>query len=246
MAEVPKDPTSAFAEELAKQLPVKAIYEDAAKPAAQQIGQILQDLAKTIQLALAPLQFAGAYQDRLRKFIDRAVRAVPEEKQVSPAPQILGPIVEAIRYEPEDTPIDQMFSALLSSAMNSDRQADVHPALPLIIKQLSADEALILREIATAQAPFEIAMRFDIIPGGLTFTSLERSDVPTQQLIFPKNEAMYRDHLERLGLVRYDTVRSMQPINENGRQIGGRNFLALKLTELGATLMRASGHPPKN
>ena len=39
-AEAPKDPTTAFAEELAKQLPVKAIYEDAAKPATQQVGQI--------------------------------------------------------------------------------------------------------------------------------------------------------------------------------------------------------------
>ena len=42
-ADPPKDPTAAFAEELAKQLPVKAIYEDAAKPAAQQLGQLAQD-----------------------------------------------------------------------------------------------------------------------------------------------------------------------------------------------------------
>ena len=38
--------TAAFAEELAKQLPVKAIYEDAGKPAAQQLGQLAQDLVK--------------------------------------------------------------------------------------------------------------------------------------------------------------------------------------------------------
>jgi hypothetical protein len=62
MTEPVKDPTAAFAEELAKQLPVKAAYRDVVKPGAKQAGQLVQDLVKTIQLALAPLQFAGAYQ----------------------------------------------------------------------------------------------------------------------------------------------------------------------------------------
>jgi hypothetical protein len=247
--ETPKDPTAAFAEELAKQLPVKAIYEDAAKPAATQVGQIAQDLVKTIQLALAPLQFLGAFQDRLRAFIDRSVRAVPEEKRVSPAPQILGPIVEAIRYEPEGTPIDQMFSALLSSSMNSDRVADAHPALPLIIKQLSVDEALILQRIATSDVYYELVFKFEL-SGALSIQSLEQSALPLDGLLFPKNEQMYRDHLDRLGLIRYDMLKPMEPIREHGpqiggRQTGGRNFFGLKLTELGAALMRASGFPPK-
>jgi len=120
MSDVPKDPATAFAEELAKQLPVKAAYRDAVKPAAKQLGQIAQDVVKTIQLALAPLQFAGAYQDRLRAFLDRAVRQVPEDRRVSPPPQILGPIVESIRYEPEGTPLDQMFQHLLSTSMDAD------------------------------------------------------------------------------------------------------------------------------
>ena len=144
MSDAPKDPVTAFAEELAKQLPVKAAYRDAVKPAAKQAGQLAQDLVKTIQLALAPLQFAGAYQDRLRGFLDRSVRAVPEANRVSPASQILGPIVEGIRYEPADTPIDEMFSRLLSCSMNTEQLKDAHPAFPQIIKQVSADEAILL------------------------------------------------------------------------------------------------------
>jgi hypothetical protein len=245
-AEAPKDPTTAFAEELAKQLPVKAIYEDAAKPATQQAGQIAQDLMKTVQLVLAPVQILGAYQDRLRAFIDRSIRAVPEDKRVSPAPQILGPVLEAIKYEPEGTPIDQMFSELLSSAMHSDRVSDAHPALPLIIKQLSTDEALILQAMATAEKYFPLITRFDIVSGGvMTVTQLEQSGLPIDRMAFPNNEPMYRDHLERLGLIRYDMLKPMEAILENGRQTGGRNFLVIKFTELGATLMRASGFHPK-
>jgi hypothetical protein len=246
-SEAPKDPTTAFAEELAKQLPVKAMYEDAAQPAAQQVGQIAQDLVKSLQLVvLTPLQFLGAYQDRLRAFIDKSVRAVPEEKRVRPAPQILGPVLEAVKYEPEGTPIDKMFSELLTTAMHSERVADAHPALPLIIKQLSEDEALILQAIATADTRFQLTSRFDIVAGGsMSINKIEKSELPVDRLVFPNNEPMYRDHLERLGLIRYDMLKPMEPISQNGRQVGGRNFFVLKLTELGATLMRASGYPPK-
>jgi hypothetical protein len=161
MSSTPKDPTTAFAEELAKQLPVKAVYRDAVKPAAKQAGQLAQDLVKTIQLALAPLQFAGAYQDRLRGFIDRSVRAVPEADRVSPAPQILGPIVEGIRYEPEGTPLDEMFSKLLSSSMNSVRSGGAHPAYPTIIRQLSSDEAWILSALKGQQYDHVHTRTFD-------------------------------------------------------------------------------------
>ncbi|MCK1637588.1 DUF4393 domain-containing protein [Bradyrhizobium sp. 157] len=173
-----------------------------------------------------------------------AVDRVPAEKRISPAPEIVGPILEGVRYEREGGSIEQMFSELLSSSMHSDRVADAHPALPLIIKQLSTDEAAILRTIASTPKRFEIVMKFDIL-GELTWSKIERSEVPTDGLVFPQNEVMYRDHLERLGLIRYDTLKPMQPIMENGRQTGGRNFLTLKLTDFGATLMRASGIPPK-
>jgi hypothetical protein len=157
---------------------------------------------------------------------------------------MVGPILEGVRYEREGGSIEQMFSELLSSSMHSDRVADAHPALPLVIKQLSVDEAAILRAIASAPNYFEIVTRFDL-QGGLALSKVERSEVPTNGLVFPQNEGMYRDHLERLGLIRYDTLKPMQVIDANGQQTGGRNFLALKLTEFGATLMRASGIPPK-
>ena len=159
-------------------------------------------------------------------------------------PPIVGPILEGVRYEREGGSIEQMFSELLSSSMHSDRVADAHPALPMVIKQLSVDEAAILRAIASAPNYFEIVTRFDL-QGGLALSKVERSGVPTNCLVFPQNEQMYRDHLERLGLIRYDTLKPMQVINADGRQTGGRNFLALKLTEFGATLMRASGIPSK-
>jgi hypothetical protein len=131
------EPLQEFAKELAKQLPLKDAYSDALSPAAKQSSQLFTDIVKTVQLALAPLQLLGAYQDRLRDFIDNSVRRVPEEQRVSPPPQILGPILEGIQYEPEGTPIDQMFSELLSCSLDLRRVNEAHPAFPAIIKSLS-------------------------------------------------------------------------------------------------------------
>jgi hypothetical protein len=46
-------------------------------------------------------------------------------------------------FEPEGTQIEEMFSQLLSRSMDSERAGEAHPAFPIIIRQLSSDEARI-------------------------------------------------------------------------------------------------------
>src|SRR6266851_3487014 len=97
----PADFAIELAKELARQVPVKDVYQDGLSGGTKEAGQLLTDLVKTVRLALAPIQLMGALQDRLRHFIDRSIARVPEAKRIPPAPQILGPVIEAIRYEPE-------------------------------------------------------------------------------------------------------------------------------------------------
>jgi len=110
-----EDPTSEIVKEIARCLPIKEAYTDSVKPSAIEIGNIASDLLKVIQLALAPVQLIAAVQDRYRNFLDQSVRRVPQDQRIAPAPQILGPVLEGIRYEPEGTSIDEMFSQLLLS-----------------------------------------------------------------------------------------------------------------------------------
>ena len=109
-----EDRLTAVVAEIAEQLPIKQIYDDGFSPSVREGGSALTDLIKTLRLAFAPIQFAAAVQDRYRDFLDRSVRRVPKEDRVPPPPQILGPVLEGIRYEPEGTPIEEMFSELLS------------------------------------------------------------------------------------------------------------------------------------
>lgn len=142
------DEKANIAHEIFQSLPMKEAYADAVSPGAKVVGQILEDTMKAVQIALAPIQIAGVAQDRFRRFINKARDKVPKSRQAMPAPQIIGPILEGIRYEPEDTSIEEMFAELLASAMEQERISSTHPAFPQIITQLSSDEAVLLKAIA--------------------------------------------------------------------------------------------------
>jgi hypothetical protein len=234
--------TTEFAKELAKQIPVR----DALAAPARQTGQILEDIVKTIQLALVPFQLGGALQDRLRGFIDRSVRAVPEANRVSPAPQILGPIIEGIRYEPADTPIDEMFSRLLSCSMNIAQLNDAHPAFPQIIKQISADEAVLLSKLA--DGPFSQIAHAEIDPARNLFRPavIENESIPRDGLKFPENARLYIEHLYQLGLVEFSVTKSPEATMTGGKQTGSRTFGEHQLSRWGRQFVRActSKTPP--
>jgi hypothetical protein len=231
-----------FAKELAKQLPVKAIYKDAAAPAARQTGQLLEDLVKTLQLALAPVQLLGAIQDRYRRFLDAAVRRVPEANRVSPAPQIIGPVLEGVRYEPEDTPINQMFSELLSRSMDRERVNEAHPAYPIIIKQLSSDEAKILNNLKSRSFGFVYTLDLDSKTHQFYGDrKVEVDELPRAGLTFPENVPFYLEHLNQLGLAGIFQIGNQEPLfGGNPRvQVGTRARCEYRLTDLGQRFVRA-------
>jgi hypothetical protein len=228
------------AKELAKQLPLK----EALTPPARQTGQLLEDIVKTIQLALAPFQLAGALQDRLRRFIDRSVRAVPEEHRVSPPPQILGPVIEAIRYEPPDTELDQMFSELLSASMDETRLKDAHPAFPSMVRSLSSDEARLLKSIVRTPVRQITRSKLDRDRHLFEPPIFEGLQVPAD-LTYPGNFRVYLEHLKQLGLIELSVTKAPEPIMAEDtaagvvNQIGTRNFGEHVLTQWGQQFMRA-------
>jgi hypothetical protein len=228
--------------ELVSKLPVEAIYRDGVAPSIVQTGSILSDLLKTVHLALAPFQLLGAYQDRLRNFIDNSVRRVPEEKRVPPAVQILGPIIEGIRYEPEGTPIDQMFSNLLSCSMNQDHVQEAHPSYPIIIKQLSADEAKILHNLYDRTFDYIYTRAYN--HNNNTFygpNTVEKDDLPKEDLQFPANVLFYLEHLTHLGLAGIFQTRNQEPILEGEPrvQVGIRAFNHYRLNDFGRRFVAA-------
>ncbi len=225
--------------EVMKQLPVKQLYDDAAAPGAKELGVMFEDLAKTLRLCLAPLQYSAALQDRFGAFIERSVRRIPDENQIPPAPQIIGPVLEGARYEPEGTPIDEMFSQLLSRSMDKKRVEEAHPAYAHLIKQLSSDEARIL--LLLQHGDYDYIFTEDLNRETNLFVNrqVEQDTLPRNDLDFPNNISFYMNHLDVLGLAKLLQLGHQEPIEFNGVQTGTRVRCRYSLTKLGTAFVSA-------
>ncbi|YCI28390.1 DUF4393 domain-containing protein [Erwinia sp. PK3-005] len=134
---------------VAKEVP---IYQDALQPAAQEVGKALGTVAKLVNVALAPVSALVWGYDQIREFtatkVAEKLKDVPPEKIVTPSPNVAGPAIEALRYTGHEESLSEMYASLLATAMNKDTIQKAHPAFVDIIKQLTPDEAKIVRGFA--------------------------------------------------------------------------------------------------
>lgn len=230
------DMAVAMATEIGKQVPVKEAYQDAASPAARQVGATLEDVVKCIRLVGFPIQWMAVQQDRFRNFIEKAKEPIPEERRVLPPPQLLGPILEGIRYQVDDDEISEAFRRLLSRAMDKDRAGEAHPAFIGIIGRLSSDEAHILALIAESDALY--------VQGRVTDDVLATIFDHTfpDGICDKKHLGMYLNNLESCGLISVLTHPVMQATTKQvGRTIGKSAFshITIRLTAMGQTFVNA-------
>ena len=129
---------------------VEKVYDDAGSKLARQIGELGEDIAKTVRLILFPLQCTAELQDKLERTLVRVRNNVPSErclKPLKPQLRIVGPIFENLKYMDEDTILYEMFEELLARSIDSERIGEAHPSFIYIISQISHDEAVILYEL---------------------------------------------------------------------------------------------------
>lgn len=136
---------------LAKAVP---IYEDALQPAAQEIGKALGTVAKTVNVALAPVSALVWGYDKIKDFVDTKVSEkltnVKEEDIVSPPPNVAGPALESLKYTGCIEELKELYANLIASSMDKNTSHKAHPSFVEIIKQLSPDEAKLLVFFTTA------------------------------------------------------------------------------------------------
>jgi Abortive infection alpha len=136
-------------EGLFKAIPV---YQDLLQPAVKEIGISLETVAKCVNVALTPISTLVWGYDRIKEFVDTKVAeklaGVPNERIVTPKPEVAGPALEALRYTGHDDTLRELYANLLATAMDAATVEKAHPAFVEIIKNLSPDEARIMRLFA--------------------------------------------------------------------------------------------------
>ncbi|EJE8676091.1 DUF4393 domain-containing protein [Vibrio vulnificus] len=127
------------------------VYEDAIQPAAKEIGKALGTLAKTVNVALAPVSALVWGYDKIKDFVDHKVSAklenTPAENIVTPPAHVVGPALESLRYTGSIEELRDLYANLVAASMDSRTTENAHPSFVEIIKQLSTEEAKLLSQL---------------------------------------------------------------------------------------------------
>ena len=131
---------------LVKEIP---IYQDTVQPAAKEVGKSLHTVAKTINIALAPIKILVWGYEKIEEFISKRVSEklenIAAEDIVTPDPKIAVPAIEALRYTGHDENLRELYANLLANSMDRNTIREAHPGFVEILKNLSSDEAIFLR-----------------------------------------------------------------------------------------------------
>jgi len=178
------------------------------------LGPAGKEAAEVLRLAvrnrLLPLQQHLSKPGSVESFIDQEVAprlaAVPPERLQDPAPHVVVPALMAVSYTQSEE-LRAMFAALLAKSMDSATAEDVHPAFVDVIKQLTPDEARILKALDHDGADF-----FDVGPASFIIDEVpvSYSGVRDMTDLFeragcenPKRGAVHIGNLERQNLVAF-------------------------------------------
>jgi len=157
---MPDDPMTAGIDLAKKALEVA--YPDALQPAAKEFGTSAAPagkelakagvtLARTINLALLPLEGMVWGWDKVREIVLPELGKRFEQKLhrlVTPKANVAIPALEAMRYSADEPELQRMYVNLLETAMDRETAEKAHPAFAEIMRQLTPDEARIFEYVA--------------------------------------------------------------------------------------------------
>ena len=126
-------------------------YKDVVRPVVKPIGEILGFLPRTLKLTLSGWEkwlINGEESLRLTaEAIKEKVKQIPEDKLVEPELYVAIPAIQQISYCQNSEVLRDLYANLLASSMNADKKWQVHPSFVDIIKQITPDEAKIIKSI---------------------------------------------------------------------------------------------------
>lgn len=122
------------------------------KPA-QTLGEKLSDLLEIIlggitykrkELSLKRELNFESFRNQLIAEIEK----IPVEKRVEPEESIVGPALEALKYRLDKEQVRTMFAKLIANSINEDEKNTIHPAFIEVLKNLSANDAKAITDMA--------------------------------------------------------------------------------------------------
>lgn len=186
---------------------VKEVYSDVAKPVVQPTGEIAGLIPRAVKAALAPLEKWILLREyniaETKKLLEIKLENVSPELIEPPEAYVAIPAIQNLSYCMDNEELRDMYANLLANSMNKVVKNGVHPGFVEIIKQLSPDEAKILKLMAKKNTVPTVSLRYERENNeGIEVVS-NYSDIGEQvDCEYPNKISTYFDNLLRLGLVR--------------------------------------------
>lgn len=125
------------------------------KEARTELGQSAATITRFINNLLLPVAAVNFAFDKARMYFETRfeddlasrMRDVPQERILEPKASIAAPVLEGLAFSHDEPPLRDLFLDLLKSAMDSNKASQVHPAFAEVIKQISSEEATLLRAV---------------------------------------------------------------------------------------------------
>lgn len=186
---------------------VVPVYQDAIQPAAKEVGKSLQVIGRAVNVALSPIVGLVWGAEQIQQFIYQRVGAklenVPPEDIIRPKSHIAVPVVDALRYIGEDIDLSDMYANLLATSMDKKTAYRAHPGFVDIIRNMSPDEAKIIKLLSKDpnHAFINIYSKSISGPGQFLVSSYDTILSVSAGCEHHSLVGIYINNLERLGLV---------------------------------------------
>lgn len=187
----------------------KDVYNDAGKPIAKPTGELLGLVPRAIKAALMPVEkwvIQREYNvEETKRLLEQKLKNLSPDLIETPEPYIAVPALQYISYCMDNNELRDMYANLLANSMNKVVKNGVHPGFVEIIKQLSPDEAKILKYMSNNHKVIPtISLKYEIRgKGGITIIENFSTVGEEAGCEFPYQIQKCFDNLCRLGLL-YD------------------------------------------
>lgn len=189
----------------------KEIYEDGAKDTVQETGKVISLLPRLIHASLSKVEKWILNKEytikETQKLLEYKLANFDPSKIEPPEAYVAVPAINALSYTYNCNELLDMYANLLASSMIKEKKWDVHPSYVEIIKQLSPDEAKLLKHIASQKCENEfplinIVMEKEMKDHTEEYIVVKNySDIGIGVCDLPENISRYIDNLARLNLI---------------------------------------------
>ncbi len=124
----------------------KEIIKNAVEPASKEVGGILKTFTGFFNnVVLYPLKCLNmTFEQKAIKFekkLQEKYNDIPVENRTDCPINILGPVLESLKYNIDEEYMQELFSNLLISSMDKAKQSNVHPKYAKIISEMNEVDA---------------------------------------------------------------------------------------------------------